>query len=290
MATYQAAPGRITYLIPFSYGSHSDISVRHVGTNGTERTLEYETDYRIIEHCVVLTPDSAGHGLEGTLLIDSATYPHEALVLEAERVEAARKAGLWESRSAWYAERAARIALDSAAKATDACETARAEIDTLAKTHADNLTAALNKYTQDVQATQQAYMQEAIASIYAACYEAVARANNPGIAAIPSYDNLVNYSAGCFIINPYLKQQTPFMGFYPVQNMEPVTWDGVFVIIPQCPGHKALSSLSPSQYPQWPGSSSGSDSDNDDGSVSSWGSGTSNADGEHWLPCDHVHY
>lgn len=284
MATYQADSRRITYLIPFSYGNCSDVSVRIV-QDGVERTLVYETDYRIVEHCVVLTPDENGLGLTGMLLIDSATSHHAAEMLEAERVQAAAKAGLWEKQSAWFAERAARIALDCAENATAQCETAKTQIENLSASRKALFVQALTEYAEEISASQNAYMTEALAKIYAACYEAVARANNPGIAAIKSMEDLKSYSAGCFIINPHLMRQTPFMGFYPVRSMEPVTWDGIFVIVPNCPGHNKLSNLTPPNYPSMPGApvtpgDGAYDPDNPNYVY----------DGTHWLPCGHEHY
>lgn len=286
MPTFQANPERITYLIPFSYGDHSEILVKHVNGDGEESALVYGTDYRIIEHCVVLTPDANGKGLSGMLLIESKSPALAARILEAERIEAARKAGLWEAKSAWFAERAARIALDSAEAAAAQCETAQTAIDNMGANARESISNAVNALAAQVNASQQAYMTEALTKIYRACYEAVARANNPGIAAVRGMDDLTAYSAGCFIINPNLLQPTPFMGFYPVQSLNPVTWDGIFVIIPDCPGHDKLSNLVPPDFTGLPGQpaipgSAGNSTGLDDPA--------NNGEGVHWLPCGHEH-
>jgi len=71
-----------------------------------------------------------------------------------------------------------------------------------------------------------------------AAYQASMATSQPGIAAVRDFSELSHCVSGLYIINRHLlNSPTLFMGVWPVDKVEDITWDGVFFFGPQFPSN-----------------------------------------------------
>lgn len=86
----------------------------------------------------------------------------------------------------------------------------------------------------------------------------------PGIAPVLSKADIYPYSYGFFVENPNVRENGNFQGLWQVKSLDEIAWDGFYVVLPDCPGHRIPTDW---ELPDPPADQT--------------------ASGNDWLPCDH---
>lgn len=278
---YRGDGKRRSFRIPFAYGSPVNVAVSVAESEDkSEAPLVYGEDYKIVDGCVVY--DGLAMGM--LLYISLKGLAERAQALQEERVRAAEFAGLNEERAAWHAQAAASIAEDAAEQAKAVASKAYADIEAEGHARAVDAVEKIRRETGAQVELLKADCERAIQEVWAVAREAIARADNPGISAARSLEELAGYQQGFFVINPNLAKATAFSGIWPVRKKEAMAWDGFFCVIPDCPGHTNGSGWQPGETPgqpiqpgEQPGGSQKPGNPDEDGKPD-W-----------WLPCFHKH-
>ncbi len=110
---------------------------------------------------------------------------------------------------------------------------------------------------------------------WSAAYQSGMAASRPGIAAVKGIAELAHCVCGLYVVNPHLTHSpTVFMGVWPVDSLDDITWDGVFFFgtaYPDNPAPPPIPCDPPVEPgPNLPGGEGGNNSGNNSGNNLKW--------------------